>query len=157
MFESITGWCYVDYIARGKVAVRWILFMPLALLLSGLSVGSVGFIFFMLSWLCESYRSLPGTDGVLPGSICSFVAAYIFLLSGVKLAPKARRNVTYALVGLSTVIVLVAIYAAMSFERNNLALGLTFSLLGIGVAFLHIVRNNYYAEVPAPSTSGTQQ
>jgi len=153
MFKSITGWCYADYIARGKVAVRWILVMPLALLFSGLSVASVGFTFFMLAW-SESFRSLPGADGVLPGSICSFVAAYIFLLSGVKLAPKAKRNVTYALVGLSTVIILIAIYVAMSFERNNIALGVSFSLLGIDVAFMRIARKNYYAEVPAPATSG---
>jgi len=126
--------------------------MPLALFLSGLSVGSVTFILFMLSWFCESYRSLPGTNGVLPGSICSFVAAFTFLLSGVKLAPKARRNVTYVLVGFSTVIILIAICAAMSLGLNNHALGLTFSLLGIGVAFLCIARNNYFAEVQVPQS-----
>lgn len=156
MFDGITGWCYADFIARGRVAARWVLFMPLALLLSGLGVASVALILFMLAW-SESFRSLPGADGVLPGAICSFVAAYIFLLSGVKLAPEAKRIVTYALVGLSTVITLATIYITMSSERNNIALGVSFSLLGIDVAFMRIARKNYYAEMPAPATPGINQ
>jgi hypothetical protein len=154
MFESITGWRYVDYSTPGWVTARWGLFLPLAFLLSGLSTVLVGLLLEIPKLVFWDIKGLPKE---LTYSISYFVSGYVFMLVGVKLAPKAKRIITFILLGVSIVCILFAINAAITvmkafnIDKTYTLYGHITSLIGNGVAFAKIAQQNYFT--PTVSTS----
>lgn len=153
MFESITGWRYVDYSTPGWVVARWTFFLPLAFLLSGLS-ALLAFLLLAIPQLI--FWDIKGLPEGLTYSISYFASGYFFMMTGVKLVPKAKRVITFVLLAVSLVCVLFAINAALTvtrvynIDKTAAIYGYVASLIGNGVAVARIARQNYFA--PAPSS-----
>lgn len=154
MFESITGWRYVDYSASGWVAARWLLFLPLALLFAGLSAGLMGGVLALLGIIFGG--ELPKA---LAYSVSYFVSGYTFMMTGAMLVPRAKRVIAYVLLGISLVCILFAINSALqvmsafNIDKTYVLYGYVTTLVGNGVAFARLARQNFFtssASLPTP-------